>query len=196
MGRPQIDLSPAALVLLGLLFYLDPERLALPFFLSCGAHELAHLAVAAVSGGRIYRLKLGCFGAELYGTFRSYGGEVAALVAGPGANLLLALTVREPAYRMVNLYLFCYQMLPLPSLDGGRLWYLLWLRLTDPTRADRAAELAARLVGGAGLAAGLWATLGLRWGLWPLLTGLAVALRAFLPAQTPGRAMGPRRGRG
>ena len=56
-------------------------------------HELGHLAVLGLLGGRVTGLRISVFGAELTtdAARLSYPREIAAVLAGPGVNLLCGL---------------------------------------------------------------------------------------------------------
>ena len=113
-------------------------------------HELGHWLVLRRVGGRIQRLHITVFGAEMQVDDRriSYGGELLTAAAGPVINLLLAAAMGllgrwwEPLYLLAGAQavLGCFNLLPILPLDGGR---MLWLALcwgTDPFLADRVAR--------------------------------------------------------
>ena len=88
-------------------------------------HELGHWLVLRLLGARIQAFRLTALGAELTANSGrlSYGGELLAVLAGPGANLAAALftslTVpdRWPEFIGVNLILACFNLLPIRPLD-------------------------------------------------------------------------------
>lgn len=106
-------------------------------------HELGHLAALRLAGARVERLRLTAFGAEIRADTRylPYGREILCTLAGPAVNLLLALVLARTAGDYIlagaNLLLGCFNLLPVPSLDGGRLLYLLVSWCTDPVLAGR-----------------------------------------------------------
>ena len=123
--QPRVEASPGFLLLLGALFWLDEGVGLLPWgLLACIVHELGHIAAALACGGRVERLSLTMVGAELSFSYRtplSYGRDSLVALAGPGANLLLG----------------AFNLLPIPSLDGGRALYLLTSWWADPGTADQ-----------------------------------------------------------
>lgn len=156
-------------------------------------HELGHCLALRRLGARITGLRIGVFGAVLETDSRalSYSGELLAVLAGPGANLLCALTltalggVRWAVLAGAHLALCAFNLLPVRPLDGGRALYLLTAWAAGP----EVAEQAVRWIGSAfalALAAGLcylmWRTGGSLW-LLPSVAGLlcaAAGKRTFL----------------
>ncbi len=111
--------------------------------LSALGHELGHLAALRLAGARVERLRLTAFGAEIRADTRylSYPREIACTLAGPAVNLLLALVLARVTANFAaagaNLLLGCFNLLPVPALDGGRALHLLVSWLWDPMTADR-----------------------------------------------------------
>lgn len=107
-------------------------------------HELGHLAALWLAGAKVDLLRLTAFGAEIRADTRrlSYPREIACTLAGPAVNLLLALALARLGGHYVasgaNLLLGCFNLLPIPSLDGGRALHLLISWLADPIAADKA----------------------------------------------------------
>lgn len=116
----------------------------LPLILfSALCHEAGHLLALRLAGARVERLRLTAFGAEIRADTRrlSYPREILCTLAGPAVNLLLALLFARLMGSYVaagaNLLLGCFNLLPVPALDGGRALYLLVSWLIDPPAADR-----------------------------------------------------------
>ena len=124
-------------------------------------HETGHWVVLRALGARSLALRVGVLGIALETDRQrlSYGQELAALLAGPGANLLCACLLAllmEGAETAIgaHLVLGIFNLLPVRPLDGGRALYLLGVWLLGPDRG----EWLARLVGALAailLAAGL-----------------------------------------
>lgn len=139
-----MEASPGFLLLLGALFWLDEGIGLLPWgLLACVLHELGHVAMASILGGRVEALSLTAVGAELriaYGAPLSYGLESLVALAGPAANLLaggLALWLGwEPAAALC-LAVGAFNLLPILPLDGGRVVYGLLANWLDPDWAER-----------------------------------------------------------
>lgn len=176
---PRAEISSGAVLLLGLLFYLNPARIFWPFLLAAACHEAGHLLAAYLLGGRVHRIQIRATGAILSASFPTYGGEFFALLAGPAVNLLLGAGFLRGwfPFSLINLGLALFNLLPVHGLDGGRLLYLLLLKALPPDRAERVVTLLSYCLC-LGIAAwGLYASLCLRWGMWVCLCGVALALR-------------------
>ncbi len=111
--------------------------------LSALCHELGHLTALRLAGARVEAFRLTAFGAEIQADTRylSYGREILCTMAGPAVNLALALVLARVTgdYLLAgaNLILGVFNLLPMPSLDGGRALYLLVSWAADPMAADR-----------------------------------------------------------
>ena len=144
-------------------------------------HELGHLT--ALVKAKIERIRLTAFGAEIRADTRylPYGREIFCTLAGPAVNLVLAVVLARAAGNYLlagaNLFLGVFNLLPLPSLDGGRALHLAISWVTDPMLADRVCRWVGLLWGGALAATAL--VLVVRHGTGAFL--LLGALGAFLP---------------
>ena len=161
---------------------------------AAAVHELGHWAVLRALGAEVTGFRLNVLGAVLETDSRrlSYGGELAAVLAGPAGNLLAALVLtalgkgRWPAAVGANLVLCAFNLLPVRPLDGGRALYL----LASWTAGPAAGETAVRWAGGvtAAALAALIAWVMLRTGgrLWLLPTLLASVYWGALPWRSGG----------
>ena len=110
--------------------------------LSALCHELGHLGALRLAGAEVECFRLSAFGAEIQADTRylPYPKEILCTLAGPAVNLLLALVFSRVAGDYVlagaNLLLGVFNLLPIPSLDGGRAVYLLVSWCADPAAAD------------------------------------------------------------
>ena len=173
-----LTVSPSALVLLAA-FLLLSRGLILPAALLSAAlcHELAHVLTLHALHAPPRRLTLSATGAELYvpDLHRlSYGGELLAVTAGPGCNLLLwallSLTGWPP--------LAPFAVRP---MDGGRLLWLLTALCTEPYTADRVAYAVGAVASAALLVLCLYLTLTTGAGLFLLPGVLWLAVKGVLP---------------
>ncbi|WP_300749397.1 hypothetical protein [uncultured Oscillibacter sp.] len=113
-------------------------------------HELGHWTVLHLLGAKAAALWLSVLGAamEVDSGRLSYGGELAAVLAGPAANLLAALVLtalggeRWPAAVGANLVLCAFNLLPVRPLDGGRALYLLVSWAAGPAAGEAAGRWA------------------------------------------------------
>lgn len=151
--------------------------------LAAAVHEGGHYLVLRLLGAEVIAVRISVFGAEMQVRGRlSYGGDLAATLAGPGANLLsgcLLAAMGGPwlVFAGAHLVLGCFNLLPIRPLDGGRALAAA-VRWTD---GPDAGEWAARWIGGAAaaaLAAGvfflMWRSGGSLW-LLPAAIGLIAA---------------------
>ena len=113
-------------------------------------HELGHWIALRILGAKAAALRLSVLGAamEVDSGRLSYGGELAAVLAGPAANLLAALVLtalggeRWPAAVGANLVLCAFNLLPVRPLDGGRALYLLVSWAAGPAAGEAAGRWA------------------------------------------------------
>ena len=102
---------------------LDRWGLTLPFLLAAACHEAGHLAALRLLDIPVEALELRAGGAVIRAALPGGKREALALAAGPGVNLLLAILFEGPCplFSLCNLTLACFNLLPFPRRDGGRL---------------------------------------------------------------------------
>ena len=178
----RLRISPGVPLLLAAFVWLASPLLLGAILSAAVCHELGHWLVLRRVGGRIQRLHITVFGAEMQVDDRriSYGGELLAAAAGPMSNLLLAAALGllgrwwEPMYLFAGaqLVLGAFNLLPALPLDGGRILWLALAWLTEPYTAQRvlsAVSLAvslALLLGEEGSSGGWGAAPFCWWGPW------------------------------
>lgn len=126
LGR--IEITYGCLLMLAWLNYFDRDFLLPIALMACGLHELGHLAAVRLLGGAIKQMRLTVIGAELVLDHDlGYWQEGVSALAGPGVNLLLAVSCcgsdRWMAFAGLNLALALFNLLPVSGLDGGRALY-------------------------------------------------------------------------
>lgn len=90
------------------------------------AHELGHILAARAIGVEVKRIGLGWMGMYLRRDRAQGWAEVVICLAGPGANLALALLVGHPRWLAVaNLEFAWINLLPFPHSDGRHVWQAL-----------------------------------------------------------------------
>lgn len=152
---------------------------------AAAVHELGHCAALWVQGTGIAGLRIGIFGAELEADRRglSYAGDLAAVLAGPAANLLCALALaslgggRWAVLIGANLVLCAFNLLPVRPLDGGRALYLLASWAGGPEAGEQTARWAGAVSAAAVAAALGYVMYGTGGSLWllPAAAGLLAA---------------------
>ena len=138
LGR--VEVTGGFLLLTAWLNYLDRQGVVPLALLACALHELGHWAALRALGARVRRVRLTAVGAEMeVDRTLSYGGELLAALAGPGANLALALAFSPLTggglFAGLNLALACFNLLPVGQMDGGRVLRCVLAWLMGPARA-------------------------------------------------------------
>ena len=109
-------------------------------------HELGHIAVIRLAGGKVTALRLEPFGGEIAtgGSIPSYRGELAVSLAGPAVSLLCAsplFFMTSPGFlagfSLCSLGLGIFNLLPIKALDGGEILHTLLLLYLSPELSDR-----------------------------------------------------------
>ncbi len=119
----RLEVRDGFLVLLAALWCVD-ETNTLPLFLLAAAiHELGHVLVLSLAGGRVLRLTLTACGAVLRCTLpEGRCARAAVCLAGPAASFALTAFAGELGlYRLAgaSMLLGAFNLLPMPPLDGG-----------------------------------------------------------------------------
>ena len=186
--RTRIRVSPGAPALLAVFVCLSSPEVLGAVLLAALCHELGHYAALRRRGGWVRAVRISALGAEMQVAGRmSYGGELLAVAAGPGCNLLLwallSLTGWPPLapFAGAHLILGALNLLPVRPMDGGRLLWLLTALCTEPYTADRVAYAVGAVASAALLVLCLYLTLTTGAGLFLLPGVLWLAVKGVLP---------------
>ena len=143
IGGAEIVWSYGFFLVLALFLLLDRQGIASAFLLAVALHEGMHLALLYLAGDGLRELSSLPAGVRIRRRGRrllSYGWEAAVYLAGPAGNLAAAFFCRQffpqaQVFYQINLFLGFFNLLPISSLDGGQLCYLLLCRVCSPDRA-------------------------------------------------------------
>lgn len=151
---------------------------------AAAAHEAGHWAVLRLQGVRMTALRISVFGAELHAPrgILGYGGELAAILAGPAVNLVSGFVLSRMGEQFwaaagAHLALGAFNLLPLRPLDGGNAAYTLISWVAGPAVGEGAARMLGVLTAlsaAAFLAGVMWCSGGSLW-LVPPLVGMLFA---------------------
>lgn len=150
--------------------------LPLPWLLSAifaaMIHEFWHIAAVLVMGGRITKVRVAAGGAQIEAHLAGKAAQAVAVLAGPvGSLMLLFLCHAVPGIALCGLAQGVYNLLPLPSLDGGRALRL-FLSGICPGKAEIICTGAEILCTSLLLAAAFWYMKALSLGFWPIMAAL------------------------
>ena len=138
----EIRISPGFCLLTGWFAAVNGWRLLAAVLGAAAIHEGGHWLALRLLGAKILGLRIGVLGAVLETDSRglSYGGELIAVLAGPGANLAAALVLTALDREMLagaHLVLGAFNLLPVRPLDGGRALYLAVSWALGPAAGER-----------------------------------------------------------
>lgn len=176
-----VQIDPGWLILMALLWYLEPWGYFLPFCAAMAVHELGHILALRLCGVPIRRLRLDLSGAVLETGATDYRRELICAMAGPAVNLLaLLLPPLFSGFAQCCLLLALFNLLPIPPLDGGRALRALLLLRCSTAAAFRILTLVVLLSAAALMLAALCLSVRQDWGLWPVAAAGLVLLRMAL----------------
>lgn len=142
--RAKVKVTPGFFLLLGIIFYLDDgSGIMLWVVVSAFIHELGHIMLCFILGGRVEALTLGAAGAELklsYPMVLTYAKENLVLVSGAAMNLLTGLcSLYLGGYWLAwcSFGLGIFNLLPVAPMDGGRILFNFVSEYYGPECAER-----------------------------------------------------------
>lgn len=174
--------------LAALLLFL-PLDWVLSAFTAALIHEMCHIAVLRMLGGKIRRVRIsvrGCvLDAESPGDFVSF----CSILAGPlGSMALLILAEPLPKIAVCGLFHGLYNLLPLLPLDGGRGLHLILNHLV-PKYADTVLLWMGRTTCCIVFATAAWCSAVFSWGITPIFLVLFWIIRMY-PRKIPCKPSG------
>lgn len=157
----KVEVAGSFLFVMALLHYMDGQGIVLPTLLFCLLHELGHYVAIACVGGRVDRVRVTAVGAEMHlDGVLSYRNELIAALAGPTVNIILALLFvrlqNGAFFAGINLALALFNLLPIGSLDGGRVLACFSNMVFGPERTEQILWCFDLLISSALLALGCW----------------------------------------
>ena len=128
-------------------WYANGLWILLSVLTAAAAHEAGHWAVLRLQGVQVTALRVSVFGAELHAHrgMLGYGGELAAILAGPAVNLVSGLVLSRLGEQFwaaagAHLVLGVFNLLPLRPLDGGNAIFTLASWAAGPEAGEWAAR--------------------------------------------------------
>lgn len=128
VGNAELVFHPLALLSVASLLFAENTVYALSVLLCAALHEIGHIAVLYLCGGKVVRLSFLPCGMEICMSPLSYRRETAVALAGPFTNLLCAfffyLAAPNGAFFLFctdcSVFLALFNLLPLYGFDGAR----------------------------------------------------------------------------
>ena len=120
MGR-RIDVTPGFCILWAFLLLTLPLRMLLAAAVAALVHEGCHWLASRLTGGKVLGLTLGAGGMVMDTMPMEPGKELVCALAGPvGSVLLVGVGRWMPLLALCGLIQGMFNLLPLGTLDGGR----------------------------------------------------------------------------
>ena len=109
-----------------LLLFLVPFRWVIAWLIAVAVHEFFHYAAVRVLGGHVHELTINMGGITMYADSLTDRKRVISILCGPVFGFFPVLFGREfPELAICCWVLSIYNLLPLPSLDGGNVLCIL-----------------------------------------------------------------------
>lgn len=139
---PEINIKFSAVLFAALFLLPDASGLTLSVLIAAAAHEAGHLAAMYIRGVYPTSITVYPFGVDIItgDSLSSYRTDIFIAAAGCAVNLLLAVIFAPfiPVFAMCCVSLAVLNLLPIKSLDGGRILESVLLMCMEEERADAA----------------------------------------------------------
>lgn len=179
MGIP-VEISGRSCVLLAVLCVLLPWDWLLAALSAAFFHELCHIVTVFAVGGKIQRVHIGASGAVLTAMPMHPWKELICTLAGPMGSLLLLLLARWiPQVAFCGLAQGLYNLIPIASLDGGRILSCVTQLLFSETASEKICAVVQKTFLCLALLIGLLGTFSFKLGLMPLLMAVDLLSRGL-----------------
>lgn len=186
MGIP-VEISGRSCIALAVLCVLLPWNWLLASLSAAIFHELCHFVAVFAVGGRIQSLQIGASGSVLAAMPMPPWKELICTLAGPMGSLSLLLLARWiPQVAFCGLAQGLYNLLPMNSLDGGRILSCALQLLFSEAASEKICAVVQKAFLCLVLFMGLWGTFSCKLGLLPLLMSmdlLSRGLRGKIPCK-------------
>ena len=170
MGHSRVSVSGGFCILLAVFVLTVPLCWLFAALFAAGFHELGHLIVIYLLGGRVRFGSLGSSSADMLITPMTRDREALAALGGPLFSLLLLLLWRQlPRIALCAGFQLCYNLLPLYPMDGGRILSC----FLSPKLCVLIGKICRLFL----CVLALWLAFGLKLGLFPLLLLLLLLIR-------------------
>ena len=119
-NKMKIEIQESTYILAVFLLFLIPLRWLIAWLIAIATHEFCHYISSKWLGGKILKLTIGVYGMKMDAVFMSEKRKVIAILCGPLFGLFPVLfRSKFPELAVCCWMLSLYNILPLPSLDGG-----------------------------------------------------------------------------
>lgn len=164
------EISPAFFPLLAAMVLLLPLRWCLAFFAAALVHEACHLLALRLCGGKPFRFSLGGAGAGILASPLPAGQALFCTLAGPlGGMLLVSLARWFPRVAICAAVQSAFNLMPVRSLDGGRILRICLEHFLPPDTADSLCRRTEAAIFALTAALGIYYSFVLKLGLLPVL---------------------------
>lgn len=125
-----IQVDPVIYIWLASLLLFLPFDWVVSAFTAALFHELCHIAVLIILGGKINRIRVTVSGCVIESSSAGFSSMLCSILAGPVGSIALVLFCRGmPKLAVCGLFHGVYNLLPFSSLDGGHILFLIFSRI-------------------------------------------------------------------